>query len=1135
MRYILSILILLCSVTAFGQVPEQFLGSPGNRIVVRGQLKIDSSLIVPIRLDTLFIPGTANALVYNSSDKRIYYYNGLRWHGVMYGDSLVYATAFGVDTAKSNIRSEIALSLDSIVIYTASGTNPDTLYSYKDGDSVLVGYIPKFTGITTDATLTGNGLSGNPLKADTIVLSTRQWRQKGIDSLNSVLRQTIADSAATKLDSIHVYAASDPDPDTLYSYKAGDSALVGLIHKGTLTAVNLDTTRTDSTVAILNSTGGADAIIFPADTVRAGVMRASDKKKLDRIEILKNMTELRSVTVFDTTIIYRLIQNKVIGDYYYDPTDNSSADDSATVIVINGKRLKKYFGGIYRPEDFGARGDGITNDWWAWQKMINYLATSTGGGAIWCDPRANYKIDTNQVINIPGFSDRKILVVYGNGCKITGKRIFQRRPANQSQANTWQGFAPVFREIQFVGSGGIADSNAVALDIGATYGAMVEKCTFTSFDTAIIFRFGLNSTTRQNIIAPRKVGIAFTHGGVWGGGLSNSQSNGSVSDQDRIFGTGSRGEKGIYFEAASDCEVRRAIVEGTAMDYAIYFDSRSQPVVTNFRILGAHIEFPTGPKRAAIFLRSTGQIDVEDIYIQVVDTFMVVDGTPAVEVHIRNIPFLPTGAKFASYEQNNGFTFSGMPSTFFPNSTFFVVGGGFNYPAVRYNSTLSVRVGDLNGGEYIIRDSSATNVRGFALSKANNGSLRIYGGHLLFNEHNTYDIGLSSNLSPRSIFAGTGMVVAQGASGFRFGGLTGVGITDISGESSSLRCAIGTGNSTSATGGLAIPYGTTAQRPSANINGFIRGNSDTAALEWKISNAWHTIASRNWVRTTLNDSTSALRTLINSKATQAALVDTASDIREALADSAAAIRSELSAGLTGLTAGRITFANSSTSISDDANLLYSPERGGTFSLGTTSVVGRFNIGGNRNFDGTNSTTGWGAGFLSESATYTDTVVEASGATNFAQYYLAAPTLSASNSSVTVSFPTTLRVSAPIMGTNVSASTYPLALYAGGAVRIEGAIRTAIKAASSGSTASYAYSTYTCDASGGNYTINLPLASVYTGVTFTFKRVDNSGNTCIVVATGGDTIDGASDYTLSAQYKYVKLTSDGTQWLVVGSN
>jgi len=231
MRYILSILILLCSVTAFGQVPEQFLGSPGNRIVVRGQLKIDSSLIVPIRLDTLFIPGTANALVYNSSDKRIYYYNGLRWYGVMYGDSLIYATAFGVDTAKSNIRSEIALSLDSIVIYTASGTNPDTLYSYKDGDSVLVGYIPKFTGITTDATLTGNGLSGNPLKADTIVLSTRQWRQKGIDSLNSVLRQTIADSAATKLDSIHVYAASDPDPDTLYSYKNGDSVFIGLIQK----------------------------------------------------------------------------------------------------------------------------------------------------------------------------------------------------------------------------------------------------------------------------------------------------------------------------------------------------------------------------------------------------------------------------------------------------------------------------------------------------------------------------------------------------------------------------------------------------------------------------------------------------------------------------------------------------------------------------------------------------------------------------------------------------------------------------------------------------------------------------------------------------------------------------------------
>src|SRR5690606_4155652 len=55
------------------------------------------------------------------------------------------------------IESMDAAHLDSINIYTASGVEPDTLYEYRQGDSVLVGYIPK--GV--DALVASDGVSRN--------------------------------------------------------------------------------------------------------------------------------------------------------------------------------------------------------------------------------------------------------------------------------------------------------------------------------------------------------------------------------------------------------------------------------------------------------------------------------------------------------------------------------------------------------------------------------------------------------------------------------------------------------------------------------------------------------------------------------------------------------------------------------------------------------------------------------------------------------------------------------------------------------------------------------------------------------------------------------------------------------------
>lgn len=82
-----------------------------------------------------------------------------------------------------------------------------------------------------------------------------------------------------------------------------------------------------------------------------------------------------------------------------------------------------------------------------------------------------------------------------------------------------------------------------------------------------------------------------------------------------------------------------------------------------------------------------------------------------------------------------------------------------------------------------------------------------------------------------------------------------------------------------------------------------------------------------------------------------------------------------------------------------------------------------------------------------------------------------------------------------------------------------------------------------DASASNLTITLPRiipvsagSPVPAGRTFRIKRIDNSSNTVTVEPDAPDTIEGASSYVLTTQYKRVEVGSDGTGvWYVWGSN
>lgn len=74
------------------------------------------------------------------------------------------------------------------------------------------------------------------------------------------------------------------------------------------------------------------------------------------------------------------------------------------------------------------------------------------------------------------------------------------------------------------------------------------------------------------------------------------------------------------------------------------------------------------------------------------------------------------------------------------------------------------------------------------------------------------------------------------------------------------------------------------------------------------------------------------------------------------------------------------------------------------------------------------------------------------------------------------------------------------------------------------------STVLADATGGAFTVTLPVAPG-AGFVYNVKKVDSSGN-AITVAGSSGTIDGAATVSIATQYVSLSFTFDGTNWWVV---
>jgi hypothetical protein len=241
MKNIVAILLVFSSLFASSQT--QFLGAPNVTVVARGNMKVDSILYLPKREKT---PTDTGALRYQISDSSLYVWTGNAWRkakndgtltSVSAGTGMSFATitSTGSVSADTNIlatkswRQKGDDSLGAIIATKGTGTvtsvgsgyginggtitttgtlTADTLNLatrlrlQKVGDSLGL-LISNAGGGTVTGVSAGTGMSfttitsSGAVNADTLVLSTRSWRQKGDDSLGAIIatKVNISDTA----------------------------------------------------------------------------------------------------------------------------------------------------------------------------------------------------------------------------------------------------------------------------------------------------------------------------------------------------------------------------------------------------------------------------------------------------------------------------------------------------------------------------------------------------------------------------------------------------------------------------------------------------------------------------------------------------------------------------------------------------------------------------------------------------------------------------------------------------------------------------------------------------------------------------------------------------------------------------
>lgn len=152
MRKLLTIFFALLSTMCLGQT-IQYLGSPTTQIYVRGQLRVDTVVYLPLR-DTTFTPSQQGAVIYKTSNNLLYLWNGSKWIQVVVGSTL-WGQITGTITNQTDLTSYLSSNYQPLTTFGYGLKNSGTTVTYDSASIRKVDTLYRLNDSTLQYVLNG--------------------------------------------------------------------------------------------------------------------------------------------------------------------------------------------------------------------------------------------------------------------------------------------------------------------------------------------------------------------------------------------------------------------------------------------------------------------------------------------------------------------------------------------------------------------------------------------------------------------------------------------------------------------------------------------------------------------------------------------------------------------------------------------------------------------------------------------------------------------------------------------------------------------------------------------------------------------------------------------------------------------
>ncbi|WP_126972581.1 hypothetical protein [Gynurincola endophyticus] len=567
----------------------------------------------------------------------------------------------------------------------------------------------------------------------------------------------------------------------------------------------------------------------------------------DSVKIINAPEDLRTIPATPNTL-YITYQ----GDVFFHDLSNTNADNGYTIIVnhLNQRFRKKLENYIY-PEWFGAKGDGVSDDAIAFNKMFKFLELM--------NPAPTYRVFKvgfqsgsyliNDTVHLPhrigkvNYVPNTLLIDgYGVVLRTTqpGNVIFYRSFQNFDQANSIiSDHRLILQGLSFVGPG-VIDIGSKALDIGAYYGASFKDIYVSRFDTGFVSRFMVKCKF-DNILFNQNRSVALVGASyrdvLPGATVMNSSFNSNTISNIRNYALqGSFAS--VILLGTDQTLIENSVFEGDKPTYHIYMDDQSNTgqVITKIERIWFESKNGLDPE-TLMYLKFRGTLLLSEIQRTHPDVLFMADLAPGAILRIENIPHMggnvekpfvwlsnPTGRKLEVKNVAN--------SEWFLDTSKYVGQPPQNSVIDRWLPANSGYQTIYNGNpSFLVNPNEPPSSRVVSVS-----------GTYLYDVDNVYDIGQRAAIlrRPRRALIGTGGYGAQinnNAGGFWFYKVNGDGS-----YTENVAAAWRARNDSvtyifGSTGGFDLPRGTTLQR-SINYAGRFRWNTDSSKIEVNNGTRW---------------------------------------------------------------------------------------------------------------------------------------------------------------------------------------------------------------------------------------------------------------------------------------------------------